>query len=281
MHPSPQDIQQYLTVATQAAQAGGERLKNFWGKLENIQEKTPGNLVTEADTASEKEVLAILKAAFPEHRILAEESGASGDLSSSYVWAVDPLDGTTNYAHHFPVFSVSIGLLLHGQPIVGVIYNPITDELFTAGLGIGAFLTQGGQTQPIRVSSTKQVADSLLATGFAYDRTKVKDNNYAEFCHFTQVTQGVRRLGSAALDLAYVAAGRFDGYWERGLSPWDMVAGIVLVLEAGGQVSSYDLSPLDIASGRVLATNGLLHESVSQTLGKITPIPILSAIPAL
>jgi myo-inositol-1(or 4)-monophosphatase len=272
MNPPPEDIQKFLTVSTQAAQAGGEVLQSFWGKLENVQEKTPGNLVTEADTGSEQVVLDILKAAFPEHRILAEESGASGEISSSYVWAVDPLDGTTNYAHHFPVFSVSIGLLYEGQPIVGVVYNPITDELFSAGLGLGAFLTQKGKPQPIRVSKTRQVTDSLLATGFAYDRTKVIDNNYAEFCHFTQVTQGVRRLGSAALDLAYVAAGRFDGYWERGLSPWDIVAGIILVLEAGGQVSSYDQTALNIASGRVLATNGLLHEAISQTLGSITPI---------
>jgi myo-inositol-1(or 4)-monophosphatase len=272
MNPPAEDIQKFLTVATQAAQAGGDVLQGFWGKLENIQEKTPGNLVTEADTGSERVVLDILKAAFPEHRILAEESGASGEINSSYVWAVDPLDGTTNYAHHFPVFSVSIGLLYEGQPIVGVVYNPITDELFTAGLGLGAFLTQNELAQPIRVSKTSEVADSLLASGFAYDRTKVKDNNYAEFCHFTQVTQGVRRLGSAALDLAYVAAGRFDGYWERGLSPWDIVAGIVLVLEAGGQVSSYDQTALNIASGRVLATNGLLHEAMSQTLGSITPI---------
>jgi myo-inositol-1(or 4)-monophosphatase len=272
MNPPAEDIQKFLTVATQAAQAGGDVLQGFWGKLENIQEKTPGNLVTEADTGSERMVLDILKAAFPEHRILAEESGASGEINSSYVWAVDPLDGTTNYAHHFPVFSVSIGLLYEGQPIVGVVYNPITDELFTAGLGLGAFLTQNELAQPIRVSKTSEVADSLLASGFAYDRTKVKDNNYAEFCHFTQVTQGVRRLGSAALDLAYVAAGRFDGYWERGLSPWDIVAGIVLVLEAGGQVSSYDQTALNIASGRVLATNGLLHEAMSQTLGSITPI---------
>lgn len=274
MNPPPQDIQNFLTVATQAAEAGGKVLQSFWGKLENVQEKTPGNLVTEADTASERMVLDILKTAFPEHRILAEESGASGEITSSYVWAVDPLDGTTNYAHHFPVFSVSIGLLFEGQPIVGVVYNPITDELFTAGLGLGAFLTQNGQSQSIRVSKTKQVADSLLATGFAYDRREVKDNNYAEFCHFTQVTQGVRRLGSAALDLAYVAAGRFDGYWERGLSPWDMAAGIVLVLEAGGQVSGYDQSAINIASGRVLATNGLLHTVLSQELGKIQPIAV-------
>jgi myo-inositol-1(or 4)-monophosphatase len=272
MNPPAEDIRKFLTAATQAAQAGGDVLQSFWGKLENVQEKTPGNLVTEADTASERVVLDILKASFPEHRILAEESGASGAINSAYVWAVDPLDGTTNYAHHFPVFSVSIGLLFEGQPIMGVVYNPIADELFSAGLGLGAFLTQSGQTQPIRVSKTRQVADSLLATGFAYDRAEVKDNNYAEFCHFTQVTQGVRRLGSAALDLAYVAAGRFDGYWERGLSPWDMVAGIALVLEAGGQVSSYDRTALNIASGRVLATNGLLHEAMSQTLGSITPI---------
>ncbi len=270
MNPPAEDIQKFLEVATQAAQAGGEILQSFWGKLENIQEKTPGNLVTEADTSSERVILDILKTAFPEHRILAEESGASGEISSSYVWAVDPLDGTTNYAHHFPVFSVSIGLLFEGQPIVGVVYNPITNELFTAGLGLGAFLNG----QSIRVSAVDELSASLLATGFAYDRTKVKDNNYAEFCYFTQVTQGVRRLGSAALDLAYVAAGRFDGYWERGLSPWDMVAGLALILEAGGKISSYDGTVVDIPSGRVLATNGLLHRVMSQELGKIQPIAV-------
>ncbi|HEY9734797.1 MAG TPA: inositol monophosphatase family protein [Trichocoleus sp.] len=265
------ELQQFLEIATEAALAGGAVLEQFWGKLTQVEEKgRPGDLVTEADKASEAAVLDVLRRHLPaDHAILAEESGAAGDASGSYLWAVDPLDGTTNYAHQYPFCAVSVGLLVAGKPRVGVVYNPIHHELFRAAAGLGATLNR----RPIRVSTTNNLADSLLVTGFAYDRRETADNNYAEFCQFTHLTQGVRRGGSASVDLAYVACGRLDGYWERGLSPWDLAAGVVLVEEAGGQVSAYDGGPFEIGSGRILASNGRLHESMRDTLAQIRPLP--------
>ncbi|PSN20804.1 inositol monophosphatase [filamentous cyanobacterium CCP5] len=266
--PSP-DLPRWLDIATEAALAGGAVLEHYWGNLQSIQEKgRAGDLVTEADKASELVVLEILKRHLPpNHAILAEESGGD-DLTSSFLWAVDPLDGTTNYAHQYPFCAVSIGLLVDGQPQLGVIYNPILKQLFRGAKGLGASLNR----QPIQVSSAAQLRDSLLVTGFAYDRRDRLDNNYAEFCHFTHLTQGVRRGGSAAIDLAYVACGRLDGYWERGLSPWDLAAGVILVEEAGGQVSAYDGSPFDISSGRILATNGQIHPAMMSVLEQVKPL---------
>jgi len=250
--------------------AGGAVLQKYWGNLSSIQEKgRSGDLVTEADRASEVEVLAVLKRHFPDHAILAEESGQLGQLDSPLLWAVDPLDGTTNYAHQYPLCAVSIGLLVAGVPTVGVVYNPILQDLYRAAKGLGATHNR----QPIQISATTKLSDSLLVTGFAYDRRETIDNNYAEFCHLTHLTQGVRRGGSAAIDLAHVASGCLDGYWERGLSPWDLAAGVVLVEEAGGQISAYDGSPFDIYSGRLVATNGTLHQPIIQELGQIKPLP--------
>ena len=268
--PTPEDLQRFLDVATEAAMAGGAVLQKYWGNLSSIQEKgRSGDLVTEADRASEVEVLAVLKRHFPDHAILAEESGQLGQLDSPLLWAVDPLDGTTNYAHQYPLCAVSIGLLVAGVPTVGVVYNPILQDLYRAAKGLGATHNR----QPIQISATTKLSDSLLVTGFAYDRRETIDNNYAEFCHLTHLTQGVRRGGSAAIDLAHVASGRLDGYWERGLSPWDLAAGVVLVEEAGGQISAYDGSPFDIYSGRLVATNGTLHQPIIQELGQIKPLP--------
>ena len=245
-------------------------LKKFWGRLSQVQEKgRSGDLVTEADKASEAVVLAVLRRHLADHAILAEESGASGDKNNPFLWAVDPLDGTTNYAHQFPLCAVSIGLLIEGLPSVGVVYNPILDELYQAAMGLGATCNR----QPIHVSGTSTLDKSLLVTGFAYDRRETIDTNYAEFCQFTHLTQGVRRGGSAAVDLAFVASGRLDGYWERGLSPWDLAAGVVLVREAGGQVTAYDGSPFDIYSGRTLASNGPLHQPMIDTLAQVEPLP--------
>jgi myo-inositol-1(or 4)-monophosphatase len=255
-------LSQWLDLATQAAQQGGVILKKYWGNLHEIREKEfPGDLVTEADQQSEKIILSFLSHHFPDHQILAEESGLSKQ-QSEFIWAVDPLDGTTNYAHQYPMVAVSIGLIHQQEPILGVIYNPFTEELYQAAKGLGAQLNQ----QPIRVSHIQTLKESLLATGFAYDRRETPDNNYAEFCHFTHLTQGVRRAGAASLDLAYVACGRLDGYWERGLKPWDMAAGVILVKEAGGQVSDYKLGPLNLESGRILASNSLLQTAMSQEL---------------
>lgn len=259
----PSQLSQWLHIATQAAQAGGAVLKLFWGNLHEVREKRfSGDLVTEADQQSEQAILQQLSHHFPKHQILAEESGLTSQQQSDFMWAVDPLDGTTNYAHQYPMVAVSIGLLYRQNPILGVIYNPFTAEIYQAAKGLGATLNQ----KSIHVSKVTTLKESLLATGFAYDRRTTADNNYAEFCHLTHQTQGVRRAGAASLDLAYVACGRLDGYWERGLKPWDLAAGVILVKEAGGEVSGYQLEPLDLSSGRILATNGHLHTLISQEL---------------
>lgn len=264
------NLQIFLDVATEAALAAGAVVQGYFGNLEDaITEKgRPGDLVTVADKASEKVILEILNRHFPQHSILAEESGKIGHQENQYLWAIDPLDGTTNYAHQYPCFAVSIGLFIQGEPQVGVIYDPFHDELFRAGAGLGATRNR----QPIKVSQTQELSKSLLTTGFAYDRRETSDNNYAEFCHLTHLTQGVRRGGSASLDLAYVACGRVDGYWERGIAPWDIAAGIILLREAGGKVTAYDGTALKIESGRILATNGKIHDSLSQELMQVPPL---------
>ena len=263
--PATEQLQIFLDVATESVLAAGAVLRERWGKLTDIQEKgRPGDLVTEADKLAEAEVLKVLKRHLPEHQILAEESGALGNTNSKYLWAIDPLDGTTNYAHGLPLAATSVGLMIDGVPAVGAVYNPFSDELFQAATGLGATCNR----RKIQVSRTKELSKSLLITGFAYDRRETNDNNYAEFCHLTHLTQGVRRLGCASMDLAGVACGRLDGYWERGIQPWDMAAGIVILREAGGKVTSYDTSPLDISSGRILATNSLIHDALSKALAQ-------------
>ena len=264
--PTSEQLQIFLEIATEAALAAGAVLQGYLGKLDAVIEKgRPGDLVTEADKASEAVILEILRRHFPSHAILAEESGKLGNTESEFLWAIDPLDGTTNYAHQYPFFAASIGLLIAGVPQIGVIFDPFHDELFRAAIGLGATRNRCR----IKVSETAQLSKSLLVTGFAYDRRETTDNNYAEFCHLTHLTQGVRRSGSAALDLAHVACGRLDGYWERGIAPWDIAAGVVLLSEAGGKVTAYDGSPLSIESGRILATNGHIHASLSHELQQV------------
>lgn len=266
--PNSQQYEDLLTSALEAAMAGGKILQKHWGKLSVIEQKNPGDLVTIADRESENVIIDLLHERYPDHAFLAEESGArfahTENIEEKFTWAIDPLDGTTNYTHQFPIFSVSIALLYGSMPIIGVIYNPIVGELFHAIKGQGAYL----DGQPIKVSEVKEVSESLLVTGFSYDRRVNPDNNFEEFFKLTILSQGVRRMGSAALDLAYVAAGRFDGYWERGLKPWDMAAGVLLVQEAGGLVTDYNKAPFDLYSGRILATNGHLHIPLSEALMK-------------
>lgn len=271
--PSKKELQILLDVATEAALTAGAILQDYRGKLAtletSIEEKgRPGDLVTIADKTAEAAILEVMERHVPDHAILAEESGQYGDRDHPYQWAIDPLDGTTNYAHQYPFYAVSIGLLIEGKSTVGVVYDPSHDELFRAAKGLGATCNR----RPIQVSKTQHLKDSLLVTGFAYDRRETSDNNYAEFCHLTHLTHGVRRSGSASIDLTHVARGCLDGYWERGLSPWDLAAGVILVEEAGGNVTAYDGSPFDIKSGRLLATNGHLHSVVSKTLGTIQPL---------
>ncbi|MGL5033271.1 MAG: inositol monophosphatase family protein [Microcystaceae cyanobacterium] len=265
MNPDKISLQGWLDVATEAVLAAGSVLEDCWGNLSQVVEKgESGNLVTEADQKAEGVILEILARRCPDHAILAEESGYRGQNQENYLWAIDPLDGTTNYAHGYPIACISVGLIIAGLPQVGAIYNPFRKELFQAAKGLGATLNG----RPIRVSPTPTLEKSLLVSGFAYDRRTTSDNNYAEFCYLTHLTQGVRRSGSAALDLTDVACGRLDGYWERGIKPWDITAGVVLLQEAGGKVTAYSGEALDLESGRILATNGLIHGELSQSLAE-------------
>jgi myo-inositol-1(or 4)-monophosphatase len=262
------EIDRLAEVARRAARAGAEQLCGLFGRLTRIRSKgTAGNLVTEADLAAELAVLSVLAEATPGFPVLAEESGrrsGSGDLE----WCVDPLDGTTNYAHGFPFFATSVGLLWQGLPLLGALEAPALEQSFWAAAGRGSWCND----ERLVVSDCRKLSDALLATGFAYDRTTRRDNNYAEFAWFTHRSHGVRRAGAAALDLAYVAAGRLDGYWERGLSPWDLAAGVVLVEEAGGLVSRYDGSPLTIGEGRLIACAPGLHAELVQDLARCRPL---------
>ena len=199
--PVQNELEILLDVATEAVMTAGIILQKLWGKLKKIEEKgRPGDLVTEADKTAESAILSILRRRVPQHQILAEESGLLGVAESDYVWVIDPLDGTTNYAHGYPICAVSVGLLIGGIPQVGVVYDPFRKELFRAAKGLGATLNYC----PIQVSKTTELSNSLLVTGFAYDRRETQDTNYPEFCYLTHITQGVRRAGAAALDLANV-----------------------------------------------------------------------------
>lgn len=262
------ELERLLAVARQAADAGAEPLRERFRQVVAIKAKgAAGNLVTDADHAAEDAVLAILAAQTPAIAVNAEESGrrsGEGDLE----WCVDPLDGTTNYAHGFPFFGTSVGLTWRGLPLLGALVAPALEQSYWAAPGHGAWCNG----KRLLVSRCGRVADAMLATGFAYDRIARSDNNYAEFAWFTHRSHGVRRAGAAALDLAYVAAGVFDGYWERGLSPWDLAAGVVLVEQAGGVVSGYDGSPLDLASGRVLACAPGLHAEMVADLALCSPL---------
>jgi myo-inositol-1(or 4)-monophosphatase len=225
--------------------------------------------VTEADVAAEKAVLAVLESETPELAVLAEEAGRRRAGRSALEWCVDPLDGTTNYAHRYPFFATSVGLTWQGSPLLGAVSVPALELSYWAAPGLGCWCNGTA----VRVSDTDQLARSLLVTGFAYDRHERRDNNYAEFAWFTHRSRGVRRGGAAAVDLAFVAEGRLDGYWERGLSPWDLAAGVVLVEQAGGVVSAYDGGRFDLAGGRVVASAPGLHRPLVEGLGQCRPLP--------
>jgi len=261
-------LEQLLDVARAAALAGARPLKELFGGLERVNTKgEAGNLVTEADLAAEAAVIEVLRDATPTFGVLAEESGRR-DGEGPLEWCVDPLDGTTNYAHGFPVFCTSVGLLFEGRPLLGALAMPALDQLFYAAPGLGSW-RDGNR---LRVSDCARLGDALLATGFAYDRTRVRDNNYAEFAWMTHRSHGVRRAGAAAVDLAFVASGAIDGYWERGLSPWDLAAGVVLVEQAGGVVGGYRGEELDLTSGRVLACAPGLRAPMMEALAACQPL---------
>jgi myo-inositol-1(or 4)-monophosphatase len=254
-----------LDIAIQAAREAGQFLKESVGKVKNIEVKKgeERNLVSEIDKGSEAKIIAMIKGHFPHHGILAEESGGSA-LTEEYRWIIDPLDGTTNFLHGVPIFSVTIAIERQGTVIAGVTYDPNLDELYTAEKGGGAYLN-GGR---LRVSRTNEMINSLFVTGFPYDVENNPDHPAEHFANFLTATQGLRRLGSAALDLAYVASGRFDGFWEVALNPWDMAAGVLFVNEAGGRATDFLGAPLDIYKKKVLATNGLVHQAALGVLAR-------------
>lgn len=256
-------MKSYRLVAIQAARKAGLILKSRLGKKRKIGFKGEVNLVTEMDILAEKIIIAEIQKHFPEHDILAEEEAAR-EKDSAFRWIIDPLDGTTNYAHGFPVFCVSIALTKNGEAILGVVFDPTRDELFLAEKGKGAHLNG----RKIRVSSQADLSRSLLATGFPYDLRKSPINNFDHFQNFALRAQAVRRAGSAALDLCYVAAGRFDGFWEMKLAPWDMAAGSLIVSEAGGTVSNFLGKPLALTGSHVLATNGKIHRAMLRIVKK-------------
>jgi myo-inositol-1(or 4)-monophosphatase len=277
MHP-------FLKIAIQAAREAGRIHKNHYGRVRHIQFKSKNklNLVTEVDHKCEKAVLSILKRHFPTHNFWGEESG-KGAGNSEYTWLVDPLDGTTNYAHSYPFFCCSIALIRtqipsnppltkggtggfkvrRGEPeiLVGVIYDALRDECFTAERGKGARLNG----RKLKVSKTSTLAESLVCTGFAY---AVRETHYNldNFRQFVLKTQGVRRDGSAAMNLAYVAAGRFEGFWERGIQAWDMAAGVLMVTEAGGKVTDISGKPFNLFGENAIASNGKIHSQIFKIL---------------
>lgn len=255
-------IDQWMTDAREIAKEAGLELLKFRGALKNIQQKSSyWDIVTEADVASEMVILNALEARYPDHNILSEETGIVKKSDSDLCWVIDPLDGTTNFSHDFPFFAVSIALCRQNEVLAGVIYDPVHQELFLAGKGKGATLNG----QPIRVSANGAFTECLLATGLTHD-LETMNKSFLEFYHFTNKTQGVRRLGSAALDLAYVAAGRLDGYWERNLKSWDIAAGVLLVQEAGGETTNFQGLELALDEGNIIASNPLIHQKIIQEL---------------
>lgn len=258
---SPRDLQNFLKTAVRACRAAGKIQMKSFGRAHRVEHKGEIDLVTETDRLSEEKILDILGAAYPDHSCLAEESPPSGG-NSGYLWVVDPLDGTTNYSRGFPVFAVSIALYGEGRPLVGAVYSPPLDELFTARRGGGARLNG----RKILVSRQESLGQGFLATGFPYDIRRSKRNNLDHFARFAVRSLAVRRAGAAALDLAYVAAGRFDGFWELKLKPWDTAAGVLLIEEAGGRVTTLSGRPFRLGNRDVVASNGLIHEQMLSVL---------------
>jgi myo-inositol-1(or 4)-monophosphatase len=250
-----------LNFAIGMAQDAGKLMRDRLGTTIDIGHKGSINLVTDVDLASEKLIREAISTYHPRHEILAEEGGLS-ESSSEYRWIVDPLDGTTNYAHGYPVFCVSIALECQSEVVLGVVYDPMRDELFTAERGAGAALNN----RPIRVSKTEDLMQSILSTGFPYDIKTSTLTNLNHWENFAMNAQALRRDGAAALDLCYVACGRFDGFWELNLSPWDTAAGALIVAEAGGRITDFADGPFSNYRPEVVASNGLIHERMIEVL---------------
>lgn len=257
-----------IELAIRAAREAGAILQDFAARGFQIENKGRINLVTEADLASERHIKQLISSHYPTHRILAEESGASSDESNSseqYTWIIDPLDGTTNFSHGFPCYAVSIGIEYKGESVAGVIYDPCRDEMFAAERGAGATCND----QKIQVSEIERLERALVVSGFPYDVRERMEEYLPAWREFLNHAQGVRRLGAAAIDMACVAAGRMDGFWEQGLNAWDVAAGWVIIEEAGGCVTKLDGSPFDNHSASLLCSNGLVHDEMLDVLKSI------------
>jgi len=244
-----------------AAYQAGQILYHYYGKLENIQKKGVIDLVTEADIASEKIIKRVIQSQFPDHGFVAEESGIT-QTNTPYQWIIDPLDGTTNYAHQIPVFAVSIAFAQEKQPLVGIVFNPISQELFTAIKGRGAFLNG----KEIETSQTQYISDSVLVTGFPYNLKDIIEPLMIRFTKCLQTAQAVRRLGAASVDLCYVASGRFEGFWEQNLKPWDTAAGMLIAHEAGAYITDFSNQPYHYEMSEIVATNGHIHQDLIHCL---------------
>lgn len=252
----------YLEVACEAARAAGAVVREHFGKRIRVDLKGRINLVTEVDTRAEEAIRRVIREAYPEHRILGEEAGESGGRHSPTLWIVDPLDGTTNFAHGYPCVAISVAVEVAGQLKVGVVLDPVRGELFTALQGGGAW--RNGER--IQVSQCEVLDDALLVTGFPYDVRRHPRIHLALLGDFLVKSRGIRRDGAAALDLCYVACGRFDGFWELGLNPWDVAAGSLIVAEAGGMLTDFGGRPLDIRRPQVVASNARLHQAMLEVI---------------
>lgn len=258
---SIKELNEFRAFAVKTALEAGEILKAGFKKNKNIKYKGIIDPVTEFDLKSEKLIISLINKHYPTHSILAEE-GSGVIRTSPFCWVVDPLDGTVNYAHRFPVYSVSIALMYNDRPIVGVVYDPERNEMFSAALNRGAWLND----KRIKVSTEKKLGRALLATGFAYNIKTARKNNLGMFAKMMKSAQAVRRLGSAALDLCWLACGRLDGFWEYYLHPWDTAAAILIVTEAGGSVSQISKKGYSIFDNSILASNTLIHKQIAGVL---------------
>ena len=257
-----------MTIDLDAAHAiaieAGAILMRGWRSGATISHKGEIDLVTEHDLASEAHIRARMTAAFPEHAVVCEEGGGARDRS--LVWFCDPLDGTTNFAHGHFFFSVSLGLARGGRPIAGVVHAPALDTSWIGGEGLGAWRIHRGVKRAMRVSAAPALASSLVGTGFPYDRRTSPENNVREFSRIVLGVQGIRRCGSAAMDLCLVADGTYDAYWEQKLAPWDLCAGVAIATAAGARVTDYDGGEPEVTRGRVVASNGLVHDELMREI---------------
>ena len=261
---------EYLEFAVELARAAGDILKHYAKREKFVELKGRANLVTAADKESEALIIDAIRRRYPDHSILAEESGTvSGQPGESGPgkWIIDPLDGTTNFAHQYPFYCVSIGFERNGRIECGAVFDPVRNEMFSGAVGLGSFVNG----ERLSVSDVTRLADGLLMTGFPYNMRERIDLHVGQFRAFLLESQAVRRGGSAALDLCYVAAGRCDGFWELNLHPWDTAAGLVILQEAGGRISDFRGNPFSIYMKEIVASNGKIHDEMVEVLGSLSP----------